>query len=315
VVIPTRNTRELTLCCLASLAGAVAARGAGVETIMVDDAGSDGTAEAVEAGFPGVRVLRLAEASGFTRAANQGLALTRGEVLLLLNSDTEVERAGLEALLTRFAADPRLGVAGAVLRYPDGSAQWSGGGEPTLAWLLALASGLPRWIGGRSWYRRLRPVSAASGAARPAWVTGAAMAMRRAVWQAVGPLDERFRFYAQDLDFCLRAGAAGWRIAVLSDFRVLHHHGASIREATRAEPWQDPRLLWTDLVRWADKHRGARWARRAALALQLGGSLRLFALRLAALGVAAPRRTRYRSETVALCDALAALRAQTGELA
>ncbi|HLX08835.1 MAG TPA: glycosyltransferase, partial [Thermoanaerobaculia bacterium] len=297
VVVPSRNTRQLTLACIGALASARGARPelAGMELVLVDDAGDDGTAEAVAAGWPPVRILRLDRQHGFTRAANLGLAAAAGEVLLLLNSDAEVgaDGDGLTALLARFAAEPRLGIAGAALHYPDGTAQWSGGAEPTAAWLFGLASGLPRLLGRLPLYRRLRPAGGVGGGggggggggesgrgggrgrSDVAWVTGAAMAIRRAAWEQVGPLDERFRFYAQDLDLCLRARAAGWSVAVVPEFRVLHHHGATIQAAGGRRPGggrgaQHAELLWTDLLRWAAKQGGAPAARRAARALAAG---------------------------------------------
>ena len=330
VVVPTRNTRQLTLACLAALAAAAAARPelAGLEVVLVDDAGDDGTAEAVAARHPDVRLLRLERQAGFTRAANRGLAAAAGGVLLLLNSDAEVggDGRGLAALLARFAAEPRLGIAGAALRYPDGTPQWSGGGEPTAAWLFALASGLPGLLARLPLYRRLRPASgtrAAATAAGVAWVTGAAMAIRRAAWEEVGPLDEDFRFYAQDLDLCLRARQAGWTVAVVPDFEVIHHHGATIAGeggrrgrgggggggAVHAE------LLWTDLLRWARKRGGEAAARRAARALLAGGRLRLLARRLGAPLVPAAERDSHRAESAALGRAVEAVAAMAAERA
>lgn len=317
VVIPTRNTRGLTLACLDSLRAASAAGGdlAGLETVLIDDGGNDGTAEAVAAGYAEVRLLRLAEPAGFTRAANRGLAEAGGEVLLVLNSDTEVSGASLRAMLAHFAAEPRLGAAGAALRYPDGTLQWSGGRKPTLGWLLALASGFPGALGRIPGYRRWRPASAARGTARVDWVSGAAMAIRRTAWREVGPFDERFLFYAQDLDLCLRLRQAGWQVAVLADFAVLHHHGATIGGAAgSAGPGgqgrcQHPELLWTDLLRWARKWRGERWARRAARALAGGARLRLLARALAAPWIPHSRRGRFRAESAAFSRALAAVEA------
>ncbi|HEV8632332.1 MAG TPA: glycosyltransferase, partial [Thermoanaerobaculia bacterium] len=219
VVVPTHDTRELTLRCLAALA---AARPGPAEVILVDDGSRDGTAEAAAASYPGLRLLRQQAPLGFTAAANAGVAQASGELLLLLNSDTEVAPDALGALQEAFAADPALGVAGAALFYPGGEAQWSGGAEPGAAWLLALASGLPvRLAGARGWRRR-RPVSG-HGGGPVAWVTGAALACRRAVWEQVGPLDARFALYGQDLDFCLRAGERGWRVAVVAASHVVHH--------------------------------------------------------------------------------------------
>jgi N-acetylglucosaminyl-diphospho-decaprenol L-rhamnosyltransferase len=302
VVIPTHNTRELTLACLASLGEAAGAEvEAEVEVLLVDDGSVDGTADEVARRWPGVRLLRLARPTGFTHAANHGLAAAAGGVLLLLNSDTEVERGGLGALRARFAAEPGVGVIGGALRYPDGTPQWSGGPAPSLAWLFAQASGLPALAARLPLYRRLRPVSAAHGSAAVAWVTGAAMAIRRAAWESAGPLDERFRFYGQDLDFCLRAGRQSWRIEVLSELRVLHHHGGTIGRRENLE------LLWTDLLRWAAKTHGSAWARRAARGLGCGGRLRRLGRAFARPWVAAGRRTAFEAESAELERALGAL--------
>src|SRR3954452_16118215 len=144
IVIPTHDTRELTLRCLDSLQASPLP---GREVVLVDDASRDGTAEAVAARHPEVVVLRNEEPARFTRAANRGLARASGEVLLLLNSDTEVEPGGLARLGEASAREPELGIAGALLHYPDGSPQWSGGREPSLAWFFALTSGFPPVLG------------------------------------------------------------------------------------------------------------------------------------------------------------------------
>jgi N-acetylglucosaminyl-diphospho-decaprenol L-rhamnosyltransferase len=270
IVIPTHDTRELTLRCLGSL---YAAPVAGMEVILVDDASADATAETARERHPGTIVLRHDTALGFTRSANVGIARAQGTILLLLNSDTEVEPGGLGRLVEIFAREPKLGIAGALLHYPDGSPQWSGGREPSLAWFFALASGLPARLARLPFYRRVKPLAVN----RPLpvdWVTGAAMAFRREAWQAVGPLDEGFQFYAQDLDFCLRAKRAGWRTEIRPELKVLHHHGATIGRAAGSRGHQHQGLLRSDLLRWARKHRGPGWAARAELALRIGAAFR-----------------------------------------
>jgi GT2 family glycosyltransferase len=304
IVIPTHDTRELTLACLASLFRSPVA---GMEVIVVDDASRDGTAEAVRERFPAVFVRRHETAERFTRAANRGLARAQGEILLLLNSDTEIEPGGLVRLLAVFEQEAELGIAGALLHYPDGSPQWSGGREPTLAWFFALASGLPALLQRLPFYRRLKPL-AAPGPARVDWVTGAAMAIRRQAWEAAGPLDEGFRFYVQDLDFCLRARRAGWEVAVRPELRVLHHHGATIGQDSGTSRRQQHELLWTDLLRWARKQHGEPWAARAAAALKVGAAMRLAGHRLASPFIGPKRREEWREDGKALRGALNALR-------
>jgi hypothetical protein len=305
IVIPTHDTRELTLRCLGSL---FASPVPGMEVILVDDASGDSTAEAARRRYPQVSVLRNGEAARFTRSANRGLALATGEILLLLNSDTEVEAGGLARLLEVFANEPELGIAGALLHYPDGSPQWSGGREPALTWFLALTSGLPALLARLPFYRRARPLAVDRPRAVD-WVTGAAMAFRRPVWESAGPLDEGFRFYAQDLDLCLRARRAGFTVEVRPELRVLHHHGATIGRAAGARGHQHPELLWSDLLRWARKHHGERWARRAERALGAGVRLRRAGHRLAGPFVAAAARQEWAEADRVARAALAAVAA------
>lgn len=301
IVIPTHDTRDLVLRCLGSLD--VLAQ----EVILVDDASRDGTAEAVRERYPEVHVFRNETPQRFTRSANLGLAQARGEILLLLNSDTEVEPGGLGRLFTIFEKEPRLGIAGALLHYPDGSPQWSGGAEPSAAWFFALTSGLPALLEHLPLYRRAKPLDP-KAPLRVDWVTGAAMAFRRTVWETAGPLDEGFRFYAQDLDFCLRARRAGWDVEVRPEFSVLHHHGATIGRVPGARRRQNPELLWSDLLRWARKHHGPAWAARAEAALRTGGALRLGSRKLASPFLRKDQKEEWREDDRLLREALLALR-------
>jgi GT2 family glycosyltransferase len=311
VVVPTHDTRELTLRCLASLASA---RPAPAEVIVVDDGSRDGTAEAVAASYPAARLLRHPEARGFTAAANAGAALSGSDFLLLLNSDTEVAVGALGALVAAFAGAPSLGVAGATLRYPDDRPQWSGGRTPDALWLFALASGLAFRLGRlRAWrWRRAVSGHGDSGASRVEWVTGAALATRRVVWAEVGPLDPRFALYAQDLDFCLRARDAGWEVAVVPECRVVHHHGATVGAGGGVGAARhNAGLLWADLVRWVGKRRGPAAARRAAGILSAGGAVQR--LLLAAEGAIGGAPADAREKRRMLREAAAAARAAAAD--
>jgi GT2 family glycosyltransferase len=305
IVIPTHDTRELTLRCLETIFASPPS--GGLEVVLVDDASRDGTAEEARARHPEVVMVRNDTAEGFTRSTNRGLGIARGEILLLLNSDTEVAPGVLDRLPAILRENPELGIVGAALHYPDGSPQWSGGAAPSLAWFFALSSGLPALLSRLPLYRRVKPLEP-SGRARVDWVTGAALGFRRAAWETAGPLDEGFRFYAQDLDFCLRARRAGWEVAIDPSFRVMHHHGATIGREAGARRNQHPELLWTDLLRWARKHRGPGWAARAGLALRSGGRLRLASRRLALPLLPRHERDLWRTDDRAFQAALLAIR-------
>ncbi|HKO59248.1 MAG TPA: glycosyltransferase [Thermoanaerobaculia bacterium] len=97
------------------------------------------------------------------------------------------------------------------------------------------------------------------------WVSGAAMALRAEVWRDAGPLDERYRFYCQDLEFCLRARGAGWRVRIVDEARVTHGHGRTI--APDHIRRHDPVRLRDDLLTWGTAHYGKAWGRVARAVL------------------------------------------------
>jgi GT2 family glycosyltransferase len=227
--------------------------------------------------------------------------------MLLLNSDTEVPPDGLTTLAAAFAKDRTLGIAGAQLWYPNGDPQWSGGPAPGAAWLFFQASGAASWLGRVPGYRAARPL-AQPGERNVDWVAGAALAMRREVWERIGPFDEGFHVYAQDLDFCLRAHAAGWRVAVIGPCRVMHHRGATIDGLAGATEGENPEAMWRDLARWADRTHGPAFARRARRALCWGAALRVLGRQAATPFLAADRRETWRRHTAAIRHAIDALR-------
>lgn len=302
-MIPTRDTRELTLRCLAAL---WLCQPQPDEVIVVDDGSRDETVQSVVRKYPRHIVVRLPRSEGFAGAANHGLARASGDLLLLLNSDTEIERSALAAVRQAFGDDPKLGIAGAALKHSDGSRQWSGGKIPTTLWCFALASGLPALIAKWPLWRRLRSPSGSNGGSVE-WVAGTAMVMRRQVWDSLGPFDTGFNFYCQDIDLCYAAARRGWGVEIIDGFRVLHHHGGSIHRQTGAVGSLHPELMWTDLCRFADKRFGNAQARRTAGALKLGGAVRLLGRRLATPLVPAERREAWDDATSAYARAVHAI--------
>lgn len=305
VVVPTRDTRALTLRCLATLAPELPPDS---EVIVVDDDSRDDTVAALAATHAAARVVRLSPARGFTVAANAGLALAAGELLWLLNSDTEVRPGAVAALRAAFARNDRLGAAGPLLVAPDGSPQWSGGRVPDGRWLFALASGGAAFAARVPGYRRRRPVSGHDG--RPIeWVPATALVLRAAAWRAVGTLDESLGLYAQDLDYGIRLRAAGWEAALVPGARVVHVGGATVgrvRDATTER--QDVTALWTDLVQVLAKHGDPGAGAAAARTLAAGGMLRLAVRRMLRPFVASLRRRAWDRDTAAYARAVEAVR-------
>lgn len=228
------------------------------------------------------------------------LASVRGEIVWLLRGDAELAPDAATGLLATFDANPWLGVAGAQIRAPDGAPRWCGGREPGLR-LVALARlGVAALLGRVPGRRRVENAAAGSGI-EVDWVSGTALALRRAVWLRAGTLDPGFRVRGHAADLCLRARALGWQVMIVPGVRVTRHEGGvSAQPAERAQ-------LWADLARLAVKHRGVAFARHARRALLVGAAVRLVVRRAAAPLVGAARREAWRRDTATLATDVEAL--------
>src|SRR5688572_29444365 len=123
IIILNWNVREMLLECLRALPGAAGAWWSRSEVVVVDNASSDGSVEAVLRDFPDARVLALKQNLGFSGGNNAGIWASRGRLLLLLNPDTLPEPGSIAALCDYLEANPDVGIAGPRLLNPDGSLQ------------------------------------------------------------------------------------------------------------------------------------------------------------------------------------------------
>ncbi len=220
VVVVSWNTRDATVACLGAVA---ASTGVHPEVVVVDNASTDGTAAAARQAFPGMTVIENADNAGFARAVNQGVRRGAGEYVLLLNPDTEVPAGALAALASRLDELPRHGLLAPRLVGDDGSPQHSANSFPSLRLSVLLALGAQRLLPRRIRARLLLEGHWRSDEDRDVpWVIGAAMLLRRRALEAVGPLDERFFVYAEDMELCDRLWRAGWRVRFTPAVTIRH---------------------------------------------------------------------------------------------
>jgi O-antigen biosynthesis protein len=213
IIIPVFNNFDYTCRCLESMLRFPPE--AKAEIIIVDDGSTDAT---LLAGliFGGVRIIRNAGNLGFVGSVNAGAAAARGNHLLFLNNDTEVQAGWLDELLATFALDPRIGVVGSKLLSPDGRLQEVGG----IVWRMGDAMN----YGGRQDPERpeycfLRDCD---------YVSGASLMVPRDLFEALGGFSNDFApGYYEDTDLCFRVREAGRRVVVQPTSRVLHHQGVT----------------------------------------------------------------------------------------
>jgi len=236
ILILNYNTREHLRACLRSVfdEGSTSLSGGHIqaEVIVVDNASSDGSAEMVSAEFPAVSLIRSPRNGGFANGNNQGLARSRGTAILLLNPDTLIPRGGIAGMLDALAAHPEAGIIGPRLLRPDGSMHLACRRSfPTPSIAFYRLSGLSQLFPRSPRFGRYNLTFVDPGVALEVdSVCGACMLLRRAVFERLGPLDERFFMYGEDLDWCLRTRQAGWTVRYEPATVVQHQHGAASRK-------------------------------------------------------------------------------------
>ena len=231
IVIVTFNAKADALACLASVHASPPAHP--WDVIVVDNASSDGTPDAIALDWPRVPVVRLPTNVGFAAANNIGIRRTSGDLVLLLNSDTLVSGGQLDALCDALEATPDAAAAGP--RLVDGSGVQELSYGPMISPLGEMRQQWRQWAlgGGPSWLGR-RMVATMQRRQFVDWVSGACLLVRRTAAEQVGLLDERYFMYCEDVDFCAALRTAGHRILYAPDVEVTHLRGRSRATAPTA---------------------------------------------------------------------------------
>ncbi|NTW13855.1 MAG: glycosyltransferase family 2 protein [Candidatus Moranbacteria bacterium] len=166
-----------------------------------------------------VRIISLPENRGFGAASNVGVYATRGRIIGFLNPDTFLSSGSLKSITRYFADKPKVGIVGAGLISRDNRPErWSAGRGASFFVVLANKLRLTRSRIGEN----------QDGAIPVDWVSGAAMFMRRDLFDALHGFDENFFLYFEDMDLCIRARQAGFDVVRFSDPSFLHHGGGSM---------------------------------------------------------------------------------------
>ena len=289
VIVVTHNGRELAL---RTLRSALAATGnAMVEWLVVDAGSTDGTADAIEREFGQARVFRR-DNRGFAASNNVGLGQARGRYVLLLNPDVEIRSGNLGELVEAMDARPELGLASVVQRGADGELQTSIRRFPSPSRSLGEALFAAYWPVLHTLQELETRASRYEREGRADWLVGAFLIARREAVRAVGPMDERFFLYSEEIDWCYRFREAGWPVAHLPTMVITHHGGGRSRGDLMAQ-LSHSRLLF------AAKHYGV--ARQAGIraGLALGHAIRIAVFGAIAL-VSRAQRRRVRAERAGL---------------
>lgn len=274
VIVVSYNTRALTKRALETL---YATTRSPMRVIVVDNASTDGSANAIAEAFPDADLVRSEENLGFARANNLATKMADTEWLLLLNPDTEVHEGAVHALLSFAEANPRHGIYGGRTVFPDGSLNPGSCWMQMTPWsLFCSAAGLtflfpnsalfnPEAMGG--WMRDTeREVDI---------VQGSFFLIRRALWEELGGFDTRYFMYGEEADLCLRAKALGYSPIFTPAAEIMHLAGAASPTAGHKKA-----LLYKGKATLVRDHWSSGRAKFGLLTMKMGVGLRLIAARL-----------------------------------
>jgi N-acetylglucosaminyl-diphospho-decaprenol L-rhamnosyltransferase len=231
IVIVSWNVRDLLRRCLCSAAESLTCekgRSLSAQIIVVDNASADRSVEMIREEFPHVLLVANEENVGFTGGNNQGLAVSDGRYALLLNPDAEVVGDALGEMVQFMEDQPEVGALGPQLLYPDGRVQSSRRRFPGFSTALLEGTFLQQRFPDSAVLKTYYVLDGSDEQTQEVdWVVGACLLMRTATLEEVGPLDERFFMYSEEMDWCYRAKELGWRVIYLPRAKVVHHEGKS----------------------------------------------------------------------------------------
>jgi hypothetical protein len=227
IIIVSYNTAELTCSAIQSVCRET--KRVSFRLIVVDNASTDGSREAIEEQSSDLQLIRLNENIGFAAANNLAAEHADGRYILLLNPDTVVLDSAVDRLVKFADAHPDHGIYGGATLFGDLSRNPSAGWNMASAWsLLCTAVGLSSLF--RS-SRLFSPESLSwwdwSGPREVDIVTGCFLLIRTELWRRLGGFDLQFYMYGEDADLCLRAKKAGVRPILVPEAEIIHYGGAS----------------------------------------------------------------------------------------
>ncbi|MEK9136735.1 MAG: glycosyltransferase family 2 protein, partial [Bacteroidota bacterium] len=255
VIIVNLNTKSLLKACLDSVFAESSS--VNLEVIVIDNGSTDGSIEMVKFDYPQVKLKVNQSNEGFAKPNNDGMRMATGRYLFLLNSDTVVKPGAVAALKSFLDTHLEAGVCGPMLLYPDGRLQRSVCSFHTL-WthacdMLALDKLFPgtRLFGGGEMttfpYDENQTQEVDS-------LMGAAVLLRREVWERVGGFDERFVIYYNEMDWFKRIKEGRWGIFYVHNAQIIHHRGATAAIVNKEFTYFDE--MYANTLLFFQKHYG-----------------------------------------------------------
>lgn len=246
ISIASWNVRDLLKKCLESIFKEK--RGLNVETIVVDNNSNDGTLAMVKSSFPEVKLIENKSNLGFAAANNQAIKVSKGKYVLLLNPDSIISSNALGKMVEIMESYPKAAALGCKLLLPDGSVQRSCRSFPTPVSMLSSYMPFLNLISKSC--REYRMLDFDYNSFREVdQPMGACLMLRMDAIKDVGLLDENFFLYFEEVDWCFRAKAAGWKVYFTPEAQVIHYGKQSSKQFKERHSER-----YKSMLKYLDKH-------------------------------------------------------------
>jgi len=226
IIIVNWNTRQLLDGCLASIYGET--KNINFEIFVVDNASSDGSAEMIKEKYPAINLIINKKNCGFAAANNQAIKEAQGKYILILNSDTIILDGALNKLLDVLRSRPEVGILGAKTLNKDRTIQKTARRDPTLLTQLFLPSKIKKlfqnWRPFKEYYFDDFDYEKETFVPQ---LQGSFLLVKKEVFDKIGPFDEKFFIWFEEVDFCLRARKTGYKILYSPAGSIVHYGGES----------------------------------------------------------------------------------------
>ncbi len=224
IIIVTHNARADVVRCIESVHAAQTTTRH--EVVVVDNASTDDTVDAIRTRWPAVRIVEIGDNIGFGAANNVGIRSTRSELILILNGDTVVPPGAIDRLVMELESHPDVAAIGPRIIDLEGRPELSFG--PMIGPFAEMAQRrLVRGLARRDSAASERVEQMTRARRDVDWISGACMLVRRRDAEAAGLFDERYFLYFEDVDFCAAIRHLGRRILFLPIVEIVHARGRS----------------------------------------------------------------------------------------
>lgn len=228
IIIVSWKVKDQLRNCLESIIRQKSSNDLDIETIIVDNASNDGTAQMIKNDFQFATLIENLENKGFAKASNQGAKKAQGKYLLFLNPDTELTNDSLAGVISFMEEQPFVGAVGPKLINPDGSFQPSCRRFPTVFSMSMILTKLHRLFPNSLPLRRYFMTAFKHETLREVdQLMGSALCVRKEAFEKLGGFDEKFFIWFEEVDLCKRLKNAGYIIFFAPWARVIHLKGRS----------------------------------------------------------------------------------------